>query len=60
MAKLIKEKGISKVIPYIDHGRVPYFVNLWIEYENRPQWMTDVITIFGESLKMNLSKLKPI
>ena len=52
IAKLAEEKGIAKVLPWIDHGRALYFVRLWLEYEERPDWMTDVIYILGKALKM--------
>ena len=52
LAKLIEEKGINDVLPRFDHSRAKYWVQLWLEYEERPEWLTNVVTTIGKALEI--------
>ena len=52
LAELIEEKGIANVLPLTNHGRAIYWVRLWLTYQDRPEWLTNVVTTIGKSLKM--------
>jgi hypothetical protein len=56
LAKLVREKGLAKVIPKIDHGRIKFFVKQWSEEleqggneqsDGARSWLGPVLEAFG-------------
>jgi uncharacterized protein (DUF1810 family) len=59
LATLIGEKGLNRVLPGIDHGRVYFFCLFWDEIRaDLPSWLKGVIDVFrrsGAKCKYNMN-----
>ena len=47
IAKMVRARGLSAIIPQIDHGRIKFFVKYWKEKEQEFKWLQPVLEAFA-------------
>jgi hypothetical protein len=47
---ILKDKTFNDVFPCRDEGRIKYFIHLWEKIDNKPEWLSNVLTFLKQKM----------